>query len=76
MLAGSWAEAILQSKPKNLALTRFRIPWQWSGAPAMLQSRATDNRGQFTTNAQHRVGALFKCKLLPLQWYTELAGRR
>jgi sulfane dehydrogenase subunit SoxC len=41
----SWAEAVLQSEPKSLALTRFRIPWQFSGAPAVLQSRATDNRG-------------------------------
>jgi len=41
----SWAEAVLQSAPTALALTRFRIPWQWSGAPAMLQSRATDNKG-------------------------------
>ena len=27
------------------ALTRFRMPWQWSGGPAVLQSRATDETG-------------------------------
>jgi sulfane dehydrogenase subunit SoxC len=27
------------------AVTRFRAPWQWSGGPAMLQSRATDDTG-------------------------------
>ena len=27
------------------SLTRFRMPWQWSGGPAMLQSRATDDKG-------------------------------
>ena len=24
------------------ALTRFRLPWQWDGRPALIQSRATD----------------------------------
>ena len=46
----SWAEAVLQTEPKALALTRFRIPWQWSGAPAMLQSRAVDNMGNVQPN--------------------------
>jgi len=27
------------------ALTRFRLPWRWDGAPAVLQSRATDISG-------------------------------
>ena len=27
------------------ALTRFRAAWQWSGGPAVLQSRATDETG-------------------------------
>ena len=27
------------------ALTRFRLPWQWNGGPAILQSRAVDERG-------------------------------
>jgi sulfane dehydrogenase subunit SoxC len=28
-----------------MALTRFRVPWQWSGGPAIPQSRATDESG-------------------------------
>jgi sulfane dehydrogenase subunit SoxC len=41
----SWATAALQSEPRALALTRFRIPWQWNGQKAILQSRAIDDRG-------------------------------
>jgi sulfane dehydrogenase subunit SoxC len=28
-----------------MALTRFRMAWRWSGGPAILQSRATDETG-------------------------------
>ena len=41
----SWAEAALQSDPRPLALTRFRIPWRWIGQKAVLQSRAIDVQG-------------------------------
>lgn len=41
----SWAEAALQGPVLPQSLTRFRIPWQWNGGPAMLQSRATDEKG-------------------------------
>jgi sulfane dehydrogenase subunit SoxC len=41
----SWAEAVIQSEARSLALTRFRIPWRWSGQNAVLQSRATDDQG-------------------------------
>ena len=27
-------------------LTRFRIPWEWQGGPAVLQSRAIDEAGR------------------------------
>ncbi len=27
------------------ALTRFRMPWNWDGSPAVLLSRATDEAG-------------------------------
>ncbi len=49
----SWADAVLQSAPAPLALTRFRIPWRWSGQEAVLQSRATDDKG----NVQPTRGA-------------------
>jgi len=41
----SWAEAQLQGPVLSKALTRFRLAWKWSGGPAILQSRATDETG-------------------------------
>jgi len=41
----SWGEAVLTEPVLAKALTRFRVPWRWSGAPSTLISRATDERG-------------------------------
>jgi sulfane dehydrogenase subunit SoxC len=41
----SWAEAALQEPVMSMAFTRFRLPWRWNGGPAVLQSRAWDDRG-------------------------------
>ncbi len=41
----SWATAELQSEPGPLRSVRFRVPWQWNGQPAVLQSRAYDDKG-------------------------------
>ncbi len=41
----NWRQASLQAPVLSKAVTRFRLAWQWNGAPAMLQSRATDERG-------------------------------
>jgi len=41
----SFAPAALQEPVLSKALTRFRIPWRWDGGPAVLQSRATDEKG-------------------------------
>jgi sulfane dehydrogenase subunit SoxC len=41
----SWAPAALQGPVLPKAAVRFRAPWQWTGAPAVLQSRATDDTG-------------------------------
>jgi sulfane dehydrogenase subunit SoxC len=41
----SWGEAHLQEPVLPKALTRFRMAWQWNGAPSVLQSRATDETG-------------------------------
>ena len=43
----SWAEAALQAPVMSKAFTRFRLPWRWNGAPAMLQSRAWDDQGDY-----------------------------
>jgi sulfane dehydrogenase subunit SoxC len=41
----SWAEAALSEPVLPKALTRFRLPWRWSGGPAVLMSRAIDDGG-------------------------------
>ncbi len=41
----SWGEAALQEPVLSMAFTRFRMPWQWNGGPAILQSRAWDEDG-------------------------------
>jgi len=42
----SWKAAALQGEQFPKSLVRFSAPWQWDGAPAVLQSRATDEKGQ------------------------------
>jgi sulfane dehydrogenase subunit SoxC len=41
----SWTQAALQEPVLSKAFTRFRAPWRWDGAPAVLQSRAWDEAG-------------------------------
>jgi sulfane dehydrogenase subunit SoxC len=41
----NWRTARLQEPVLTKSLTRFRIDWSWSGAPALLQSRAMDDTG-------------------------------
>jgi sulfane dehydrogenase subunit SoxC len=41
----SWGQAALQAPVLSKAFTRFRIPWNWDGGTAILQSRATDEAG-------------------------------
>ena len=48
----SWADAMIDSHQSEKALTRFRIPWQWQGQEAVLQSRATDDRGNVQPTRQ------------------------
>jgi sulfane dehydrogenase subunit SoxC len=37
--------AALNEPVLSKAFTRFRLPWNWDGRPAVLQSRATDEAG-------------------------------
>ena len=41
----SWREAAFDNPPLPKAAVRFRLPWDWRGAAAALQSRATDDKG-------------------------------
>ena len=41
----TWAEAAMTGAERSRALVRFRYPWEWKGAATVLQSRATDEKG-------------------------------
>lgn len=41
----TWRKAELQGPIHSKALTRFRLPWRWSGSETILQSRAIDETG-------------------------------
>jgi sulfane dehydrogenase subunit SoxC len=41
----SWKAASLHGEQFTKSLARFRLPWEWDGAPGILQSRATDEKG-------------------------------
>ena len=53
----SWGEAALQEPVLSMAFTRFRMPWQWNGGPAVLQSRAWDEDGNVQPTRAEFVGA-------------------
>ena len=42
----SWTAATLIGEERPRAFVRFRLPWEWNGKPAVLQSRATDEKGR------------------------------
>ena len=52
----SWREARLQEPVLPRALTRFNLPWQWNGTPAILQSRAIDESGYVQPTREQIVG--------------------
>jgi sulfane dehydrogenase subunit SoxC len=41
----TWADAALTGEERSKSLVRFRLPWEWTGQAAVLQSRATDEKG-------------------------------
>lgn len=41
----NWRKARLETPILDKCLTRFNIDWSWNGAPAIVQSRATDSTG-------------------------------
>src|SRR5262245_51932297 len=42
----SWTSAVLFGDERPKSFVRFRLPWEWTGKPAVLQSRATDEKGR------------------------------
>src|SRR5258708_1295784 len=61
----SWAEAGLQEPVMSKAFTRFRIPWRWTGAPAILQSRAWDEAGNVQPTRAQFVAQRGELKKVP-----------
>ena len=51
----NWNEARLQEPILSKCLTRFRLSWNWDGAPAVLQSRAIDETGYVQPTRQQLV---------------------
>jgi sulfane dehydrogenase subunit SoxC len=41
----NWRAAALQGEQFAKSVARFRLPWQWNREPALLQSRAMDEKG-------------------------------
>ncbi len=48
----NWREAALQGPILSKSFTRFRLPWDWNGESALLQSRATDEKGNVQPTRQ------------------------
>jgi sulfane dehydrogenase subunit SoxC len=48
----NWREAALQGPILSKSFTRFRLPWDWNGTPALLQSRAIDAKGNLQPTRQ------------------------
>ena len=51
----SWREAQLQEPRHPIALTRFRLPWQWDGREVTLQSRCTDETGYMQPSRERLI---------------------
>jgi sulfane dehydrogenase subunit SoxC len=52
----SWQAATLDGPVQPRALTRFRLPWVWSGQEAILQSRAVDDAGNVQPTRTELIG--------------------
>jgi sulfane dehydrogenase subunit SoxC len=60
----TWMDAPLAAPVLPRALTRFRLPWKWEGAAAVLKSRASDDSGAVQPErekfiAEHGSNAIF-----------------
>ncbi|HEY0338987.1 MAG TPA: sulfite dehydrogenase [Burkholderiales bacterium] len=41
----TWKDAALYGQQLSKTVVRFRVPWEWNGTHAILQSRASDEKG-------------------------------
>ena len=63
---------------QDKALTRFRLPWRWQGAPSLLLSRATDEHGNVQPKradwlAQYAPGQAYQFNAIAA-WQVEAGG--
>lgn len=74
----SFADAALDDPVLPKALTRFRMPWRWDGAPAVIQSRAVDETGAVQPTRQALLaerGAQFRYHYHAIQsWEVSAEG--
>ena len=61
----SWVEAALEEPVLTKSFTRFRLPWRWDGGPAILQSRAWDERGNAQPTRAEFVAQRGELKTVP-----------
>jgi sulfane dehydrogenase subunit SoxC len=61
----SWAQAALQEPVLSKAFTRFRMPWNWNGGAAVLQSRAWDEGGDVQPTRAQIVAHRGESKITP-----------
>ncbi|OLB38847.1 MAG: hypothetical protein AUI04_13225 [Candidatus Rokubacteria bacterium 13_2_20CM_2_64_8] len=52
----TWAVAPLVPPVLPRAITCFRMPWKWSGSPAVVKSRATDSTGAVQPERDKFIG--------------------
>ncbi len=53
----NWRQAQLQEPVLPKCFTAFRLPWQWDGAPAILQSRTMDETGYVQPTREALIAA-------------------
>ncbi|HEX9432675.1 MAG TPA: sulfite dehydrogenase, partial [Burkholderiales bacterium] len=61
----TWVQAALQEPVMSKSFTRFRLPWQWNGGPAVLQSRAWDEAGNAQPTRQQIVAVRGQAARVP-----------
>jgi sulfane dehydrogenase subunit SoxC len=68
----TWAMAEIDSQLGEKALARFRIPWNWNGGEAVLQSRATDSNGIIQPTRDALVAAKNQINYRPFYHYNAI----
>ena len=53
----TWVDATLDSPVLPQSFTRFRLPWQWDGGAAVLQSRVRDDSGLMQPTRRDLIAA-------------------